>query len=51
MYLCVTQPTHTPRTEGLSGFGTQMLTCMIPAWQWPKTHGQGNKGESQDEAH
>ncbi len=23
----------------------------IPAWQWPKTHGQGNKGEAQEEAH
>ncbi len=23
----------------------------IPAWQWPKTHGQGNKGVSQEEAH
>ncbi len=23
----------------------------IPAWQWPKTHGQGNKGLAQEEAH
>ncbi len=23
----------------------------ISAWQWPKTHGQGNKGEAQEEAH
>ncbi len=23
----------------------------IPAWQWPKTHGQGNKGVPQEEAH
>ncbi len=23
----------------------------IPAWQWPKTHGQGNKGVAQEEAH
>ncbi len=23
----------------------------IPAWQWPKTHGQGNKRVAQDEAH
>ncbi len=22
----------------------------IPAWQWPKTHGQGNKGMAQEEA-
>ncbi len=22
----------------------------IPAWQWPKTHGQGNKGVAQEEA-
>ncbi len=23
----------------------------IPAWQWPKSHGQGNKGVAQEEAH
>ncbi len=23
----------------------------IPTWQWPKTHGQGNKGVAQKEAH
>ncbi len=23
----------------------------IPAWQWPKTHGQGNKGVAQEGAH
>ncbi len=23
----------------------------IPGWQWPKTHGQGNKGVAQEEAH
>ncbi len=23
----------------------------IPAWQWPKTHGQGNKGVAQEELH
>ncbi len=23
----------------------------IPAWQWPKTHNQGNKGVAQEEAH
>ncbi len=23
----------------------------IPAWQWPKTHGQGNKVVAQEEAH
>ncbi len=23
----------------------------ILAWQWPKTHGQGNKGVAQEEAH
>ncbi len=23
----------------------------ITAWQWPKTHGQGNKGVAQEEAH
>ncbi len=23
----------------------------IPAWQWSKTHGQGNKGVAQEEAH
>ncbi len=23
----------------------------VPAWQWPKTHGQGNKGVAQEEAH
>ncbi len=23
----------------------------IPAWHWPKTHGQGNKGVSQEVAH
>ncbi len=23
----------------------------IPAWQWPKTHGQGNKGVSEEEKH
>ncbi len=23
----------------------------IPAWQWPNTHGQGNKGVAQEEAH
>ncbi len=23
----------------------------IPAWQWPKTHGQDNKGVAQEEAH
>ncbi len=23
----------------------------IPAWQWPKTHGQGNKGVAHEEAH
>ncbi len=23
----------------------------IPAWQWPKTHCQGNKGVAQEEAH
>ncbi len=23
----------------------------IPAWQWPKTHGQGNKRVAQEEAH
>ncbi len=23
----------------------------IPAWQWPKTQGQGNKGVAQEEAH
>ncbi len=23
----------------------------LPAWQWPKTHGQGNKGVAQEEAH
>ncbi len=23
----------------------------IPAWQWPKTHGQSNKGVAQEEAH
>ncbi len=23
----------------------------IPAWQWPKTHSQGNKGVAQEEAH
>ncbi len=23
----------------------------IPAWQWPKTHGEGNKGVAQEEAH
>ncbi len=23
----------------------------IPAWQWPKTHGQGNKEVAQEEAH
>ncbi len=23
----------------------------IPAWQWPKTHGQGNKGVAQEEVH
>ncbi len=23
----------------------------IPAWQWPKTHGQGNKGVAQEQAH
>ncbi len=23
----------------------------IPAWQWPKTHGQGNKAVAQEEAH
>ncbi len=23
----------------------------IPAWHWPKTNGQGNKGEAQEEAH
>ncbi len=23
----------------------------IPAWQWPKTHGQGNKGVAQEEGH
>ncbi len=23
----------------------------IPAWKWPKTHGQGNKGVTQEEAH
>ncbi len=23
----------------------------VPAWQWPKTHGQGNKGMAQEEAH
>ncbi len=23
----------------------------ILAWQWPKTHGQGNKGVVQEEAH
>ncbi len=23
----------------------------IPAWQRPKTHGQGNKGVAQEEAH
>ncbi len=23
----------------------------IPAWQWPKTHSQGNKGVTQEEAH
>ncbi len=22
----------------------------IPAWQWPKTHGQGNKGVDQEES-
>ncbi len=22
----------------------------IPAWQWPNTHGQGNKGVAQEEA-
>ncbi len=23
----------------------------IPVWQWPKTHGQGNKEVAQEEAH
>ncbi len=23
----------------------------IPAWKWSKTHGQGNKGVAQEEAH
>ncbi len=23
----------------------------IPVWQWPKTHGQGNQGVAQEEAH
>ncbi len=23
----------------------------IPAWQWPKTHSQGNKAVAQEEAH
>ncbi len=23
----------------------------FPAWQWSKTHGQGNKGVAQEEAH
>ncbi len=23
----------------------------IPAWQWPKTHGQGNKRVAQEELH
>ncbi len=27
------------------------LLMGIPARQWPKTHGQGNKGVAQEEAH
>ncbi len=23
----------------------------VPAWKWPKTHGQGNKGVVQEAAH
>ncbi len=23
----------------------------VPAWKWPKTHGQGNKGVAQEAAH
>ncbi len=34
------------------GQGTENGSWMgIPAWQWPKTHGQGNKGVAQEEAH
>ncbi len=34
------------------GQGTENGSWMgIPAWQWPKTHGQGNKGLAQEEAH
>ncbi len=34
------------------GQGIENGTWMgIPAWQWPETHGQVNKGEAQEEAH
>ncbi len=34
------------------GQGTENGSWMgIPAWQLPKTHGQGNKGVAQEEAH
>ncbi len=34
------------------GLGIENGSWMgIPAWQWPKTHGQGNKEVTQEEAH
>ncbi len=33
------------------GQGIENVSWMgILAWQWPKTHGQGNKGVTQEEA-
>ncbi len=47
----------TPRTPmdgamSRQGQGIENGSWMgIPAWQWPKTHGQGNKEVAQEEAH
>ncbi len=40
------------RAMSRQGQGIENWSCMgIPAWQWPKTHGQGNKEVAQEEAH
>ncbi len=40
------------RTMYRQGKGIENGSWMgIPAWQWPKTHGQGNKEVAQEEAH
>ncbi len=39
-------------SKGHQGQGIENGSWMgIPAWQWPKTHSQGNKGVAQEAAH